>query len=100
VEFMDGLPWNWIVGGAIALVLVLGYKYLLALCGVIIIPDDSVGVVTKKFVLFGGHRSLPPGRIVAGGGADGNHGSLVDVLLANVLVQQRGGQGAPKPGAA
>ncbi|WP_204310239.1 hypothetical protein, partial [Enterobacter cloacae] len=33
--------------------------------GVIIVPDDSIGVVTKKFVLFGSNRSLPDGRILA-----------------------------------
>jgi uncharacterized membrane protein YqiK len=46
-------------------VVLLSYKFILWLCGVIIVPDDCIGIVTKKFVLFGAHRSLPDGSIVA-----------------------------------
>ena len=35
------------------------------LLGIIIVPDDSIGTVTKKFVLFGANRNLPDGQIVA-----------------------------------
>jgi hypothetical protein len=38
---------------------------------VVIIPDDSVGVVTKKFVLVGKNRRLPDGKIVAFNGEAG-----------------------------
>jgi uncharacterized membrane protein YqiK len=41
------------------------YRSIFRLIGIVIVPDDSVGTVTKKFVLFGTHRELPPGRIVA-----------------------------------
>ncbi len=44
---------------------VLLYKWTFRLFGIVIVPDDSIGTVTKKFVLFGSHRELPPGRIVA-----------------------------------
>ncbi len=54
----------WVVIVA-AIVLLVCYRFVLWLCGVIIVPDDSVGTVTKKFVLFGKNRSLPDGRIVA-----------------------------------
>ena len=47
------------------LVLALSYKLVARLCGVIFIPDDSIGLVTKKFALLGQNRELPPGRIVA-----------------------------------
>jgi hypothetical protein len=33
--------------------LALAYRQILWLCGVILIPNDSVGVVTKKFALLG-----------------------------------------------
>ena len=64
---MDYLVDNWhtiaIVTGV--LFVLFGYKSLLWLFGVIIVPDDSLGVVTKRFVLFGAHKQLPDGRIIA-----------------------------------
>jgi uncharacterized membrane protein YqiK len=47
------------------ILLTLAYRRILWLCGVIIVPNDSVGVVTKKFAVFGAHRNLPDGRIIA-----------------------------------
>lgn len=41
------------------------YKWTFRLFGVVIVPDDSIGTITKKFVLFGANRELPPGKIVA-----------------------------------
>jgi uncharacterized membrane protein YqiK len=63
--------WQLIVVAIAALILVLSYRWVLALCGVIIVPDDSVGVMTKKFVLVGRNRRLPAGRIVALNGEAG-----------------------------
>ena len=57
--------WRLLTVLAATVVLAIFYRFVLWLCGVIIVPDDSVGVVTKKFVLFGSNRSLPDGRIVA-----------------------------------
>ncbi len=48
-----------------ALIALALYKQIFRLFGILIVPDDSIGTVTKKFVLFGAHRELPPGRIVA-----------------------------------
>lgn len=31
----------------------------------VIVPEDKIGLVTKKFVLFGSNKELPDGRIVA-----------------------------------
>lgn len=62
-----------IVSGSILglLLLIKCYPVILWLFGVIIIPDDSIGVLTKKFVLFGSHRTLPDGRIIAVDGEAG-----------------------------
>lgn len=38
---------------------------LLWLFGVIIVPDDSIGTLTKKFVIFGSNRNMPDGQIIA-----------------------------------
>jgi uncharacterized membrane protein YqiK len=56
----------WIVLGIAAfLILLISWKLVARLFGIIIIPDDSIGLVTKKFVLFGSHRDLPAGKIIA-----------------------------------
>lgn len=42
------------------------YKYILRfLFGMVIVPEDRIGLVTKKFVLFGANKALPDGRIIA-----------------------------------
>ena len=63
----------------LVLLLVVGLfcRSVLRLLGVIIVPDDSIGVVTKKFVLFGRARGLPAGRIVA---LNGEAGFQADTL--------------------
>jgi len=47
------------------ILLALAYRQILWFCGIIMVPNDSVGVVTKKFSLFGKHRDLPDGSIIA-----------------------------------
>lgn len=62
---------------AVLVILIGGYRWVLKLFGVIIVPDDSIGIVTKKFVLFGSHKSLPDGRILA---LNGEAGYQADTL--------------------
>ena len=69
--------WKLIVGVILALVLLVAYRFVLWLFGVIVVPDDSIGVVTKKFVLFGKNQRLPDGRIVA---LNGEAGYQADTL--------------------
>ncbi len=45
--------------------LVVFYKWFLRIFGVVIVPQDSIGVVNKKFVIFGANRTLPDGTIIA-----------------------------------
>ncbi len=47
------------------ILLVVGYKLVLRVFGVVIVPNNSIGVVNKKFVIFGSHRTLPDGAIIA-----------------------------------
>ncbi|MES2299193.1 MAG: SPFH domain-containing protein [Pseudomonadota bacterium] len=53
------------------------WKKMLWLFGVIIVPDDSIGTVTKKFVIFGSNRNMPDGQIVA---LEGEAGYQADTL--------------------
>lgn len=54
------------------------YKFILRfLFGMVIVPEDRIGLVTKKFVLFGSNRSLPDGRIIATKGEAGFQGKTL-----------------------
>jgi len=47
------------------LVLLASFKLWARLFGMVTIPDDAIGIVYKKWVLFGSNRSLPDGHVVA-----------------------------------
>ncbi len=70
---MDFLLDNLATVGAVVVVVILliCWKFVLWLFGVVIVPDDSIGTVTKKFVIFGSNRNLPDGQIVALNGEAG-----------------------------
>ena len=59
----------WIIIPVLATVF---YKFTLRVFfGMIIIPEDKIGVVTKKFVLLGTNKQLPDGKIIALNGEPG-----------------------------
>src|SRR6187549_3142371 len=72
------LSYWWLI---LIVLLLVGYKLVLRLFGVIIIPQDSIGIVDKKFVLFGSNRTLPDGRIVA---LNGEAGIQADTLAPGI----------------
>lgn len=48
------------------------YKFILRVfLGMVIVPENKIGLVTKKFVLFGRDKELPDGRIIATKGEAG-----------------------------
>ena len=49
----------------VAVLFLAAYKLTFRLFGIVIVPDDSIGIVNKKWVIFGSNRSLPDGAIVA-----------------------------------
>jgi uncharacterized membrane protein YqiK len=56
----------------LVIICVILYKYILRfLFGMVIVPEDKIGLVVKKFVLFGSEKSLPGGRIIATKGEAG-----------------------------
>src|SRR5260221_191076 len=68
----------WVIPILAALV---GYKLVLrVLFGMVMIPDDALGIVTKKFALFGKTR-LPDGAIMA---LNGEAGLQADPLAPGV----------------
>lgn len=56
----------------IPLLAIVFYKFTLRVFfGMVIIPEDKIGLVTKKFVLFGTNKQLPDGKIIAINGEAG-----------------------------
>lgn len=72
------LAWGWILPTIAALVL---YKWVFRLFGIWIIPEDKVGIVTKKWKLFGANITLKEGEIFA---CNGEAGIQADVLKPGV----------------
>ena len=67
LNFMSNYWWI----GAIVLCVVM-YKFILRVFfGLVIVPEDKIGLVTKKFVLFGEHKELTGDRIIAVNGEAG-----------------------------
>jgi len=56
------LRYWWVI---LILALILGRELVLRIFGVVIIPEDSIGIVNKKFVVVGKNRTLPDGAILA-----------------------------------
>ncbi|MEA5260382.1 SPFH domain-containing protein [Arcicella aquatica] len=65
------VPIATVISIAVPLLCLVFYKFIFRLLGIIIIPEDKIGLVTKKFVLFGDKKSLPEGRIIATEGEAG-----------------------------
>ena len=69
---MDSSTMVYIIAPIVILFLcIIFYRPLFRLFGVVIVPEDKIGLVTKKFVLFGEHKQLPEGRIIATRGEAG-----------------------------
>jgi uncharacterized membrane protein YqiK len=66
LDFMSSY-W-WIVAIALSAVF---YKAIFRLFGIVIVPEDKIGLVTKKFVLFGSNKELSGDRIIATNGEAG-----------------------------
>ena len=69
-----------IVIGLVVFTLVF-YRFFFRIFGIVIVPEDKIGLVTKKFVLFGDKKELPNGRIVA---VDGEAGFQAQVLAPGI----------------
>lgn len=82
---MDGSSSNliWYIGFAAFILFLLLYKWTFRLLGIYIIPDNAIGTVVKKFVLFGANKQLPPGKIVA---LKGEAGIQADTLAPGLHI--------------
>lgn len=80
MNFLGGYAW---VIAAIIIVIagIAGRKIILRLFGILMIPEDQIGIVNKKFVLFGENKTLPDGAIVA---LHGEAGLQADTLAPGI----------------
>ena len=79
MERAEVIRWALIIG--IPLFILLFYKFILRVFfGLVIVPEDKIGLVTKKFVLFG-KQELPEGHIIA---IDGEAGFQAQTLPPGV----------------
>lgn len=62
---------TWIVFLLCIVLAVVFFRPLFQLMGIVIVPEDRIGLVTKKFVLFGANKEIPAGRIIATNGEAG-----------------------------
>lgn len=69
-----------IAATAVVLAIVL-HRLVLRLFGMVVVSEDSIGIVTKKFVLFGENKALPDGAVVA---LNGEAGVQADALAPGV----------------
>ena len=73
------IRWGLAIG--IPLLCIILYRVILRVFfGLVIVPEDRIGLVTKKFVLVG-NQSLPEGRIIA---TDGEAGFQAQTLAPGV----------------
>ena len=73
------VKYGWVL--VLILILVL-YKMLLRVfCGTVIVSKDEIGIINKKWVLFGKNRTLPDGAIVA---LNGEAGLQADTLAPGI----------------
>src|SRR5262245_38519871 len=68
MEISAVTTWWWFL---FLIIPVIFYRWTLRVLGIVIIPNDALGVVNKKFVIFGLHRTLPDGAIIAMNGEAG-----------------------------
>jgi uncharacterized membrane protein YqiK len=66
---MENLVYFWWV--PLLVLMLIMYRWTFRLFGIVIVPEDKIGLVTKSFVLFGDKKELPEGRIIATEGEAG-----------------------------
>lgn len=74
-------PIQWVVWLVPIILLLAMYKLVLRLFGVVMIADNELGIVNKKFILFGEHKTLPDGSLIA---LQGEAGIQADTLAPGV----------------
>jgi uncharacterized membrane protein YqiK len=77
ITTMEALILNywWVI--VVLLCAVLNKFILRFFFGMVVVPEDKIGLITKKFVLYGADKELPDGRIIALKGEAGFQGKTL-----------------------
>ena len=67
---MENIIW-FIIPVVVLILLVIFYRLIFRLFGIIVVPEDRIGLVTVRFVLMGENKQLPQGHIIATRGEAG-----------------------------
>lgn len=62
-DYTHYIPWG--ILAVLLIALLLSYKLVIRMLGMVIIPNNGVGIVTKKFSIGGKGANLPNGKIIA-----------------------------------
>lgn len=77
LNFMAGYWWI-----AAVILCVVMYRFILRVFfGLVIVPENKIGLVTKKFVLFGANKELSGDRIIAVNGEAGYQAKMLETGL-------------------
>lgn len=57
------------------------YRYTFRIFGIVVVPEDAVGIVNKQWKIFGDDKSLPDGRLIA---LRGEAGIQADTLAPGI----------------
>jgi uncharacterized membrane protein YqiK len=55
----------------LGLILLVSHRLIMRLFGILLVPEERVAMVNKKYVVFGANKTLPEGRIIALNGEAG-----------------------------
>ena len=80
---MPNLPSWWPIVAIVAVVLIflIFHRQILHLFGVVIIPQNSIGILNKRYALFGKYKTLAEGQIIA---LNGEAGYQADTLAPGI----------------
>jgi uncharacterized membrane protein YqiK len=67
----------WSVAIGIPLLLIIFWRTTFRIFGIVVVPENKIGLVTKNFKLFGANKTLPDGRIIATQGEAGFQAQLL-----------------------
>jgi uncharacterized membrane protein YqiK len=78
-QYVEHVPGGVVTLGVVAalLLLLIFNRFVMWLFGIVLVADNEIGIVSKYFVLFGRHRRLPDGKIIA---LNGEAGYQADTL--------------------
>ena len=74
-NFLSFITQYWYI--PVGILAIVFHQLIFRVFGIVVIPNNKIGIVNKRFVLFGTHKTLPDGAIIA---LNGEAGLQADTL--------------------